>query len=513
LLLAAGSGLLCFLAFPPVQWHWLGWIALWPLLVAVRGARSRDAVLCGLLTTFCFYGLSIYWVFSIMRDYGRLSVPMAAAVLLLLLFYASLYRVAFCWVLAWISRRNGAMASLAAPFLWVAMEFSFVRTPHFSFPWNLLGYAATHELGILQMASVTGVYGISFLMAGFAALAACWPRAIELAGRKLPVASALGGMMVALVAARLAGAWLLPAAPARYTARLVQMNIAQSLTYTNDWIDQHAAELDEIERLSASAAPHPALLVWPEVPAPFYLQDPRFGDRAQRIARGNGGNFLVGVVEWRVGSGRPERDEPGRPYPRNSAVLLGPAGERISTYDKIHLVPFGEYVPLREWLRFADSLVAEVGGFVPGRERVVAQTPQGKFASLICFEAVFPNEVRQFVAAGAELLVNISNDGWLGATAGPAQHMEMARMRAVENRRWLLRATNTGLTVAIDPYGRIVAQIPAGRRAVLDAPFDFRNDLSVYTRWGDWFAWLCVAVSGMLIVLAGKKKSEVRGQK
>jgi apolipoprotein N-acyltransferase len=256
-------------------------------------------------------------------------------------------------------------------------------------------------------------------------------------------------------------------------------------------------------------------LVWPEVPRPFYLQDPGFAARARRIAQTNGGKFLVGVVEWGAAPGAGSEGASPPLRPRNSAVLLGPAGERLYTYDKIHLVPFGEYVPLQEWFRFADALVAEVGRFVPGRERNVGELPGGKFATAICFEVVFPHEVRAFVAGGAELLVNISNDGWLGRTGGPAQHLDMARMRAIENRRWLLRSTNNGYTVAIDPYGRVVARLEADQRAALEAPFDFRREVTPYTRYGDWFAWLCVMMTGALMSARrrGKTQQEVRGRK
>ena len=512
------SGLLFFLAFPPVQWHWLGWVALWPLLVAVLGASGRVALLCGMVTTFSFYGLSVYWVFTIFATHGRLPWLAAGGVQLLLLLYLSTYRVAFCVLLAWLSRRHRSLALAVAPFLWVAMEFAFVRTPHFSLPWNLLGYAATEQSGVLQLASLTGVYGLSFAMAAFSALLGqTWRNPVSMNQRFA------NGLLIAIIAAvalaQIVGAFLLPVAEAPLSARLVQTNFDQGEWCANCPSQQQLpADLEEIERLSSASVGGGAFLLWPEVPRPFYLQDATFAARAQRIAVTNGGRFLLGVIEWRA-SGEVENAGASQPLrPRNSAVLLGASGERLYTYDKIHLVPFGEYVPLREWFRFADSLVAEVGGFVAGREPALGQLPEGKFATLICFEAVFPGEVRQFVAGGAELLVNISNDGWLGPTGGPAQHMNMARMRAVENRRWLLRSTNSGVTVVVDPYGRITAQLPAGQRAALDARFGMRSGQTLYTRFGDWFAWLCVAASALGILLAVRPeppagKSERKGRK
>jgi apolipoprotein N-acyltransferase len=186
---------------------------------------------------------------------------------------------------------------------------------------------------------------------------------------------------------------------------------------------------------------------------------------------------------------------PGKLLASNTAVLLDPTGRRVFTYDKIHLVPFGEYVPLRDWLTFAGKLTADIGDFTPGKTYSVGRTPYGSFGTFICFEAVFPGDVRRFTLNGANLLINISNDGWFGRSAAPAQHLMMARVRAVENRRWLLRDTNNGYTVSVDPYGRIVAQLATDIRGQLNAPYDFRGDLTPYVRWGDWFPWLCVIAS------------------
>jgi apolipoprotein N-acyltransferase len=197
----------------------------------------------------------------------------------------------------------------------------------------------------------------------------------------------------------------------------------------------------------------------------------------------------------------------------NSAVLLDPSGRRIFAYDKIHLVPFGEYVPLRRWLSFAKALTAEIGDFQPGSTHNVGKLPGGKFGVFICYEGVFGAEVRRFAVKGAELFINTSNDGWFGQTGAPAQHFMMARVRAVEDRRWLLRATNTGYTAAVDPYGRVVAEFSADTLGLLDAPYDFRSNLTFYTRYGDWLAWLSLIVvaAGLLlekIVPREEKKEE-----
>ena len=172
-------------------------------------------------------------------------------------------------------------------------------------------------------------------------------------------------------------------------------------------------------------------------------------------------------------------------------------------------MPFGEYVPLRRWLTFAGRLTADISDFTPGSVYGVAKFPEGQFGTFICYEAIFPGEIRQFAANGAQLLINISNDGWFGRSAAPPQHLMMARVRAVESRRWLLRDTNNGYTVSVDPYGRIVASMALDVRGELDAPYDFRSDLTPYVRFGDWFAWLCVLVSVALFALAFRRSARV----
>jgi apolipoprotein N-acyltransferase len=263
-------------------------------------------------------------------------------------------------------------------------------------------------------------------------------------------------------------------------------------------MQSHTSDLDDLEQISISSAQKsPGIVVWPEVPAPFSLQDGRFLTRAQRIARGAGGGFLVGVVDWKpLGNGRIGAN--------NSAALLDSAGALDFIYDKIHLVPFSEYVPWRKYLIFANGLTGIIGDFQQGTQYKVGQIPGGPFSTYICYEAIFPNEVRRFTLAGAAVFINISDDGWFGGSSAPPQHLAMARVRAVENRRWLLRDTNNGITVSVDPYGRSVARLPANVRGELDAPYGFRTDITLYARWGDWLPWLCVIVTLMLLLFSAR---------
>jgi apolipoprotein N-acyltransferase len=358
----------------------------------------------------------------------------------------------------------------------------------------LAGYAASGSLGLVQLAAVTGVYGLSFLVAAYSSVVAY----AILSGRQRAWKAAIAATG-ALVLVGVGGKYFVPVAIPHHVAHLVQTNFPQSEEYPSNWMQIHAGELDQLGRVSVAAAQdspeRPSLIIWPEVPAPFSMQDPNFSQRALQIARESGSDFLVGIVDWK-------RDAAGKWLASNTAILLDPSGRRTFAYDKIHLVPFGEFVPYRRLLWFAGKLTADIGDFTPGNSYAVGKAPGGSFGVFICYEAIFPAQVREYTSHGAQLLINISNDGWFGRSSAPAQHLMMARVRAVENRRWLLRDTNNGFTASIDPYGRIVAELPTDVRSELDAPYDFRTGLTPYVRFGDWFAWLCVIVSLALLIFA-----------
>jgi len=244
--------------------------------------------------------------------------------------------------------------------------------------------------------------------------------------------------------------------------------------------------------------PNPDLIVWPESPAPFYVNDPLFRATVAQTASQAHAYAIVGAVGLQ--DMPPGSIEPQSVF--NSAALVTPDGVWAARYDKIHLVPFGEYVPFKSIFRFARQLTREVGAFTPGSQRKVFDLGSYKVGTFICYEAIIPGEVRQFAANGAQVFVNISNDEWFGHTSAPYQHLNQARMRAIENDRWLLRDTNSGITVAIDPYGRVVEQAPRDTGTALSAPFGVIRETTFYTRHGDWFAWLCVIVS-LAVVAAG----------
>jgi apolipoprotein N-acyltransferase len=283
------------------------------------------------------------------------------------------------------------------------------------------------------------------------------------------------------------GRWIdPPAVPTDHTAILLQPNLP--VGDTENWTQDHfRAELQNFVTLSLNPlppVPRPDLILWPESPAPFQTNDPFFRETISDLARQAHASVVVGAIGV---------DNPRAVY--NSAALVNPAGEWVGRYDKIHLVPFGEYVPLQSLFSFASGLTQAVGTFNKGTSHVPLTAGDTKLGTFICYESIFPDEVRRLVAQGAEVLVNISNDGWYGDSGAWAQHLNQARMRAVENRRWLLRDTNTGLTTAIDPYGRVTVHLERKTRAVLVAPYSHTEVTTFYSRYGDWFAYLCAIIS------------------
>jgi apolipoprotein N-acyltransferase len=425
----------------------------------------------------------------------------------LMILAASPYFVAFPLLMVWIARRGKSLAVLAAPFLWVALELARARMPDIAFPWNLTGYAASGNLALVQLTSITGIYGLSLIVAAYNAMVV-WLMGCAMGWLKPPRGETLshlpGGALAAFTAlilgVGLIGPRFVPTAQASQVAHLVQPDLPQSMEYPANWGVIHAGDMAELDRLSIAAGQKDhGPVVWPEVPAPFSLTDAEFARRAQAIARDSGSDFLLGVIGWEPGAN-------GRLAAYNSAAMLDPAGRVEFQYDKIHLVPFSEYVPWRDFFWFAKNLTGLAGDFRSGTRYAVGELPGGRFSAFICYEAVFPHEVRQFVLDGADLLINLSNDGWFGRSSAPAQSLQMARVRAVENRRWLLRDTNNGYTASVDPYGRIVARMAVDVRGELDAPYAFRSDKTIYASWGDWLPELCAVIGLILLLMAALRR-------
>src|SRR5215472_14581308 len=504
LAIASVSGAALSLSFTGLYLSIYSWICVAALLLAAIGASGRVAFVCGFLHALLFVLTSVPWIATVLSVHGGLPVAGGWGVLLLIASAWGVLVGGFTLTVNRISRRSIELALIAAPFVWVTFEFVRAHLPEISFPWNLLGYPASANLGLLQITTLAGIYGLSFLAAGFNALLA-WVVVSKRMALKQRIL--VGGVAAAvLVIAMLTAPHFVPEAEAQHFARAVQLDFPEVPEYPPDWFARNAPQLDEISKLSLTPSAEKAdLLVWPEAPAPFSFEDNQFAKLASTLATRFGHPFLAGVIEWKPPDPS-DRVLPSEQSAYNSAILVDPQGQRVFTYDKIHLVPFGEYEPFPLIHRVVANISTEVGGFRKGKKYAVGRLPSGNtFGVFICYEAIYPGEVRRFAANGAQLLLNISNDGWFGRSAAAEQHLHMVRVRAVENRRWIVRATNNGFTASVDPYGRMIQPLPPDVRAAADLPYDFRTDETIYTRFGDWFAWLCVIVSAILLLTSLKQ--------
>jgi apolipoprotein N-acyltransferase len=503
----------------PVWRSVFAWFGLVPLLYAILSLNTvgrprplRQAFLLSYVCGVLWYAGNCYWVRDVMRQYG--DMPPLAPELLLVGFslVLGLYFGFFGLAVALVRKATGRsdLALIAAPFFWAGLELAAARIT--SVPWDQLGYSQVDNALVNQLAPWTGVYGISFLLVAVNAVIAA---GLVLDRRSNQWRCGVGGVALALAGA--AGILVKPPRPATTaTAVLIQPNLdvggSGLWTDSTEW-NRHIADFTKLageqcktyiagipqtgagsgEIICPPYATHPDLVAWPESPAPFFESDTRFQQAVAQIARTDQAPLVVGNIGMDFAPAQGWHEF-------NSAVVMGTDGVRIGRYDKIHLVPFGEYVPFSRLLFFARKLTGKVSRFDRGDERKVFRLNGHRYGVFICYEAVFADEVRQFSQLGAEVLVNISDDGWYGDTSAPWQHLNMARMRAIENRRWLLRDTNNGVTAVIDPYGRVRQSIPRHVEDALPAQYGFRDDVTFYTAHGDVFAWLC-AILGLGIVL------------
>lgn len=501
-LLVILSAILQVLIFPLPGLYFLSWFALTPLVIALLRGRAaseleiagivrlrpvtpRQGFLLGYACGIVWYAGTCYWIFDTMRLYGGLNTPLALLVLFLFCCYLGLYHGLFGLLMGWLARsRDYQRALVTAPFLWVAVELA--RTRITGFPWNLLGIAQVNNVALCRLAGWAGVYGISFEIALVN---------IAFAAAFLVPKQKRSAMIIASLAAAavLQAGQLVEGPPARSerSALLVQQNVPVSADWTPDYFQQTLQDLRDvtINSVAKNESSKIHLIVWPESPAPFFTNDPRFRDAISDIAR----TTKAWIVTGAIGSNGATPNSEGPLF--NSAALISPAGQWTERYDKVHLVPFGEYLPFPRLFSFAGGLTKEVGQFEQGNWRKPLEADGDKLGVFICYESIFPDEVRQFADNGAQVLVNISNDGWYGDSGAWAQHLNQTRMRAIENNRWILSTTDTGLTASIDPLGRLAAQLPRKVRAALVAPYSLTSVTTFYTRHGDWFAFACAIIS------------------
>ncbi len=495
LLLALLSGVLLTLSFPTYDLWPLAWISLVPLLFALRasgGVPKREAFLLGWAAGTIHFASTIYWVTISMIDFGGMRPLVAYPLMLLLAAYLGLYPALF----------SIAMVRLpwaAAPFLWTALELARGRLLT-GFPWALIGYSQYRNLTLIQIADIGGVYLVGFIVVLVnAALAS-----VIVQRRRRAVTAPLTWVALSLLLATLLYGRARLAEP--YGAEQLRVAVIQgNIPQERKWDDQYRREaIDIYSRLTRGFAGSD-LVVWPETAAPFFFEaESRWREELINLARRERVPLLFGSPAMRI---IPDQ----KPVLLNSAYLISPLDEgvKIARYDKIHLVPFGEYVPIKALLFFVDKMAEGIGDFIPGSQIVVLEGAKEKVGVVICFEVIFPELVRQFVLQGARVMTTITNDAWFGRSAGPYQHFSMAVFRAVENRVPFARAANSGISGLIDPYGRVLVQTELFTEATASATLRSAGRPALYPRIGDLFAWACAIIA--LVGTAFRFKGERSG--
>jgi apolipoprotein N-acyltransferase len=467
LALSLTTGALLVLIFPRFNFTWLAPFALTPLLIAcAREPRWKRRFLNGWASGTLFWFFVCIWIQFVLEVHGGMGRWGGWFAFTLFAVLKGLHTALFAALAGALIRTIWAAPLIAA--LWTAIEFAHgslgLAWLGLGFSWLDLGDAAIDWPLLLRLVPITGVYGISFVLAMLAATPAL--AAIKKSWRTLTPLTAFP-LLFALPA-------LPPATTPTESVQVLQPNVATEAR----WTEQSFTDFER--RLSALSLDESApLIVWPEAPAPFVPDRPAFKNYISGIAQSAHASLLFGGLAYTPDGA-----------PLNSAFILNPDGEITGRYDKIQLVPFGEYIPPA--FGWVNRITGEAGDFVPGTQVIPFAANGHKLGVFICYESAFPGLVRRFTAGGAQLLVNISNDGYFGDSAAREQHLSLARMRAVENNRWLLRSTNDGITAMIDPAGRITQTIPPHVETSEIMRFNYTSGLTLYARYGDWFPWVCI---------------------
>ena len=446
--------------------------------------------------------------------YGDLQTSVAVLVNGALIAYLALFPAVF----ALVTRRgvivHGRPALMAAPFAWVATELG--RTHLFTgFPWVLLGYSQTRVLPIAQLASLFGVYGVSMLVAAMSAALAVVAvgtgpayvgRRLSGAVPRLSGAERFGPLIVVfaiLVAVAVWGSRRAAGAEWRRSGEAIRVGLIQGNVDQAEKVDvtRAGAIFQDYLRLTRQAIREGAeFILWPESSTPFLFEEDRAAaGQVRTLAR----QARVPIL---LGSDQIERG-PGGLAARyfNSAFLVRPDGTTGGVYRKMHLVPFGEYVPLKRVFFFAAPLVEAVSDFSAGETPALLPLGDHTISTAICYEVVYPDLVRRFVAGGSEMLTTMTNDAWFGATSAPYQHFEQASMRAIEEGRYMIRSANTGVSGIVDPYGRVLARTAIFQPAVLVGEARFLRTSTFYARHGDILAYASVVATAALLVVARRR--------
>lgn len=502
ILLSICSGILLVLSFPKFNFSILAWIGLVPLMAGIECESILRSFWLGFLSGIVFFLGTLYWIVNTMVNYGHINIFLSYLLLILLSLYLSLYFGMFCYILTAISRHDPILKGVFAPFIWVSLEY--IRSRFLTgFPWASLGYSQFNSLKIIQISDITGIYGVSFLIVMVnAAVSYVIENFNNRGGERILLSKRRAGLnprpvIISVMILSLCYIYGLLRIDENISlenyAKPVSVKVVQgNIDQDQKWDKKYQTEVFNTYKdmtLKNMSNKRTDLVVWPETALPFYFYNDE--KRQQDMLD------LASMVDTYIFFGSPRYTliNMDKVNMFNSAFLISPEQDIKGVYDKIHLVPFGEYVPFRKLLWFVDKMVEGIGDFVQGKELKVFAIPKARFSSLICFEVIFPNLVRKFVKRGAQFLVNITNDAWFGRSAASYQHISMVAFRAVENRVPIIRAANTGISAIITPYGRIENTADIFVRTSIYGDVTPKNRANTfYTAYGDVFAFMCIIV-------------------
>ncbi|ETR69100.1 MAG: apolipoprotein N-acyltransferase [Candidatus Magnetoglobus multicellularis str. Araruama] len=503
--LAIISGAMLTAAFPRTGFDFIAWFSFVPLLLAINSTRSVFKTGC--LAGFVHHLTLVYWLVKALNEYGHLPIITCIPLLVLLCLYLSLYMGLFCVLVKHLCKKPWQL--ICAPFFWVALEYARTLT-QFAFPWELLGYSQYLKLPLIQIADITGVYGISWLIILFNVAILCfllntskqkWQES-EISIRL--VYAFLGCVILFFVL------FLTYGLSRMYTidqhigndakqmkVAVVQGNIDQAVKWDDSF---RKSTVDKYIQTSMSETNYDAdLIVWPETAVPIYIQqETKLSQLLKNYIDNQLSAFLIGGLRY-------EKTVMGDWQFYNSAYLLYPGHFGQQYYDKAHLVPYGEYVPFQTVFPFLNKIVQGAGDFTEGQSVAPLKWNQWAIGPQICYEILFPSISRTLVQKGADIIVNITNDAWYGRSCAPYQHFSMVVFRAVENKRSLARAANTGISGCINPFGKIVSRSELFTKSNINCVLPVLDEITVYCQYGDIFAIFCCIVLIVALLLPFRK--------
>lgn len=462
------SGILLVLCQPPVSFFPLAFIALIPLFYAMENYSYRHPFVPGFITGITAYLGLIYWVLIAMNTYGGIDIFTSTLILLLFVLYLSFYMGCFTAAISVMQKRMSVPIYISAPFVWTLLEY--LRGVALTgFPWSFLAHSQHNFLTFIQVASITGTYFLSFLIVAINCI-------VIFVALKRPISkvylTAIFTMVIASVAFGLAR--LHEPQEAKLTTAIVQGNIRQDVKWDNNF---KIKTIQVYYQNTIKSCSNVDFVVWPETALPLVFNEEVYvNQHIKTLPPMINSHLLFGTI-W--------KDRNGKLY--NSSYLIGKNGDVNGIYNKVHLVPFGEYTPLVRYLPFLEKITAQGAGFASGDGHDPIITSMGKVGILICYEGVFPSITNTTVARGAQFLVNLTNDAWYERTSAAYQHLAFYVFRAVETDRYILRSANTGISAIVDPRGRIKDKTPIFEERVLKGNFALRDNVTFYVSHGDYF--------------------------